>query len=124
MNYKLELESEAGNNQVWVIRGLEAGRGISEGYEDPLPDYRLWLVGMEESCDTAESIMRGVHSALYSLLQTDERLLDGDTFESSPCVANKFLNWSSDFGTFQIPAMRFVCRGVHVVSSTEEVATV
>lgn len=119
-NYNLEVESSPGNDPVWVVRGLPSlGNAPGEGWEieeRDLPDTYLWLVGHEEACDTPESVVAGVHRALYDMYQcVDDGLQKGDTLESEPVTVNKYMSYSDEFGSFTVPGMRFRVEGVHVL---------
>lgn len=110
MKYKLELTSPPRDNQRWLVRGLVQTFMTDE----PKPDTMLHP-GMFQSCDTAESVIAGLHEELYGLLQTHGGLRDGDEFVSEACTANKYHGHDpKEFGSFPIPALRFVCEGIHV----------
>lgn len=108
MRYELALTQTEGNNQYWTIKGLPYVNW--EGKTEP--DTRL--VGGDTACDSVESIIQYVYSALYAEYQCSDALKAGDIFESAPCKANKFLTFNDRFGTFDIPALRFSCVSFHV----------
>lgn len=116
-HYVLQATFSKGNGHRWQILGLPGEQSHPEEpwRTVPCPDTTLWLVGMHHSCDTAESIMVAVYSTLYDELQTNERLKNGDTFESQACTVNKYHSYDAKMGQIDVPAMRFRVDGVHVV---------
>jgi hypothetical protein len=117
MHYKIALKQTPENNQMFAILGLESKpEHLSEG-EQPSPDFYLWLVGLNEPCDTPESIIAGLHDTLYALLQCDDRLSDGDSFEFPGGLANKYLHYNNSLGVVSIPAVKFDCQGIHIIQT-------
>jgi len=113
MDYTVEARWSKGNGHRWVIIGLEDMDPLTE--ERCGPDTTLWLIGMNHSCDTVESVCDSIHECLYDLYQVDDRLKDGDTFNVMPARVNKHHSFDSRWGKLSIPAMTFACDGVHVV---------
>lgn len=112
MEYTVEARFNKGNGHQWTIIGLEDIDPLTDKIE---PDTVLWLIGMEDACDTTKSVCNAIHGCLYDLYQTSGQLKDGDTFIVKPATINKYHSYDSKLGKLRIPAMTFVCEGVHVI---------
>lgn len=113
MEYTVEARFNKGNGHQWTIIGLKETDPLTD--ECCGPNTTLWLIGMEHACDTVESVCDAIHTCLYDLYQVNIRLKDGDTFIVKPATVNKYHSYDSSFGKLRIPAMTFVCEGVHVI---------
>jgi hypothetical protein len=111
--HKLECRFFPRDGWRWMLPGLPDEDEFSN--DPPEPDTTLWLVGHRHACDKPESIVGGVHTALYDHHQTSDSFKDGDTIESEPVSVNKYHSYDDRFGKVDVPAMRFKIISFHVV---------
>ena len=132
MNHQIELISPKGNNQQWIIRGVatepetlaflrgNAEYGTRPTYAEQIgvneeKDVILWSVGQQHTCDSVPSIVAALFGALYDEYQCNPAIRQGDEFFTLKCKANCYHSYNAHFGSFTIPALRFVADGVEIV---------
>lgn len=117
MEYELVLTSPEGNNQRWVIKGLQD----NTDEDDITPDTTLWLVGLRHSCDSVDSIVRSVYGAVYDWHQCNSGLKTGDIIRSKPTIARKYHTHDPKAEQIPIPEIVMEVNSYHIILRSPEI---
>ncbi len=101
------------NEHLWTIMCLKKENYFMEKGEPAIYDNtELWLFGYNKVIKNWQDVMESMYRNLYDEYQVNEYLKEGDIIWSKTRLYKD--RWDNE-KTIRVPAMCFVCEGVHVL---------